>query len=294
MCDDPAGTIGFPGGSRAPSCSRVAVLYWHSSGVIESQELILPSLDEGEASRLDADAFLDLMKNLALEPYRIMRAITVPDDRERHENDAEHSFSLGIAALCLAPLMSGRLNMQLVCTYALIHDLAEIYAGDTPVYATAELQASKEAREKAARVKLQRRFGSRFPWLIRYIDNYAAMQDEESKFVYALDKILPHAVVIISKYHPARPTRTAYQDTELIARAKIDASYPELSPLFDELCQRYIEISGLFAPEGDDGLPSRARDHSEAPHYSNPELRLIVAICAEVQVRALHYGRLRQ
>ncbi|HUN32607.1 MAG TPA: HD domain-containing protein [Trebonia sp.] len=192
------------------------------------------------------------MKNLALEPYRVERAVTVPFDRERHENDAEHSFSLGIAAVCLAPLIDDQLDVRLVSTYALIHDLTEIYAGDTPVYARPEVRASKENREKAARVTLSERFGSRFPWLTRYIDDYAARQDSESKFVYALDKMLPHATVIIAEYHPARPTLTAYKETEVIAREKITATYPKLSPLFDELCHRYVRVPGLFTPESND------------------------------------------
>ena len=209
----------------------------------------MPTLEERGACGLGAEDFLDLMKNLALEPYRIERAIAVPFDRERHENDAEHSFSLGIAAICLGPLIDEQLDITLVSIYALIHDLAEIYAGDTPVYAGPEARASKEVREKTARVELNRRFGARFPWLTRHIDNYVSMEDRESKFVYALDKILPHAMVIIAKYHPARPTLTAYKETELIAREKIAAAYPRLSPLFDELCRRYIRTPGLFTPE---------------------------------------------
>jgi 5'-deoxynucleotidase YfbR-like HD superfamily hydrolase len=212
----------------------------------------LPTLDEERASSPSAEEFLYLMKNLALEPYRVERAIVVPFDRERHENDAEHSFSLGIVAVCLAPLLDDQLNVPLVSIYALIHDLTEIYAGDTPVYASSEMRASKEDREKAARMELHQRFGVRFPWLARYIDDYVATQDNESKFVYALDKILPHATVILGEYHPARPTLTAYKETELIAREKIAATYPMLLPLFDQLCQRYVRIPSLFSPEQDD------------------------------------------
>lgn len=197
------------------------------------------------------------MKNLALQPYRVERATTVPFDHKRHENDAEHSFSLGIAALCLAPLMNDQLDVSLVCAYALVHDLEEIYAGDTPIYSDSKMHAAKEKREKAARVELHRRFGDQFPWLTRYIDDYAALVDNESRFVYALDKILPHATVILGKHHPARPTRSAYLATERIAREKISTTYPELTQLFNELCDRYVVIPDLFSPEaGEDDADS--------------------------------------
>ncbi len=73
---------------------------------MDTEEITSPSVDE----------FIDLMQNLALEPYRIERANTVPFNQERYENDAEHSFSLGIAALCLAPLLDEKLDMSKVCT----------------------------------------------------------------------------------------------------------------------------------------------------------------------------------
>ncbi len=219
-------------------------------------------MDTEEITSPDADEFIDLMKNLALEPYMIKRANTVPFDRGRYENDAEHSFSLGIAAACLAPLLDEKLDVSKVCAYALIHDLEEIYTGDTPVYSAPEALAAKEERAKSARAQLGRQFGDRYPWLIRCIEDYAAMADDESKFVYALDKILPHSMVIIGRYHPARPTWTAYKATEQVAREKIAATYPRLTRLFDELCQRLAQIPGFFSPEkgadGDNLVPGRA------------------------------------
>jgi 5'-deoxynucleotidase YfbR-like HD superfamily hydrolase len=214
----------------------------------------LPNPGDSGPSNLNADEFLQLMNDLALQPYQVERATTVPFDDKRRENDAEHSFSLGIAALCLAPLMNDQLDVSLVCAYALVHDLEEIYAGDTPIYSDPTMRAAKAEREKAARIELNRRFGGRFPWLTRYIEDYAALSDNESKFVYALDKILPHATVILGRHHPAKPTMSAYLATEHIAREKISTAYPELMHLFNELCDRYVEIPGLFSPEpGGDG-----------------------------------------
>jgi 5'-deoxynucleotidase YfbR-like HD superfamily hydrolase len=192
---------------------------------------------------------LQLVSKLALPPYQIERATTVPFDRNRRENDAEHSFSLGIIALCIAPLFDEKLDLSRICTYALVHDIQEIYAGDTPIYADAQLLASKTEREHAARTELREQFGETFPWFMEYVENYVHLKDGESRFVYALDKMLPHTFVILGNYHPAKPTWLTYKRVENVARTKISASYPDLSRLFDELCQRYEQMPQLFTPD---------------------------------------------
>lgn len=207
------------------------------------------SSNQESSHHLDAETLIHLVSKLALPPYEIERATTVPFDRNRRENDAEHSFSLGIVALCVAPLFDEKLDLSRICTYALIHDLEEIYAGDTPIYSEPELLASKPEREQAARIELRRQFGESFPWLIEYVDNYVYLKDDESRFVYALDKMLPHTFVILGNYHAAKPTRLAYEQAEKIARTKISVSYPNLAQLFNELCQRYEQMPHLFAPE---------------------------------------------
>jgi 5'-deoxynucleotidase YfbR-like HD superfamily hydrolase len=213
------------------------------------QEHPLPQPTQDPTRGVDAETMLQLVSKLALPPYQIERATTVPFDRARHENDAEHSFSLGIIALCVAPLFDEKLDLSRICTYALIHDLQEIYAGDTPIYSDPQLLASKPEREQAARTELRRQFGETFPWFIEYIDNYVHLKDDESKFVYALDKMLPHTFVILGNYHPAKPTWQTYKQVESVARAKISTSYPNLSQLFDELCKLYERMPQLFAPE---------------------------------------------
>lgn len=206
----------------------------------------------GNAAGASADDLIGILRSLALPPLAIERATAVPHDRARRENDAEHSFSLGIAALCIAPLMDDGLNVPLLCAYALVHDLDEIYAGDTPVYASAGQLAAKAARTGDARARLRREHGARHPWLVRYLDGYAALEDPESRFLYALDKAITHATVIIGGHHPAMPTMTAYKETERVAREKIEAACPALTPLFDELCRRYVRLP-IFTTEPDDG-----------------------------------------
>ena len=73
----------------------------------------------------------------------------------RRENDAEHSFSLAIAAAVLAEYSNEPVDVAKVMKMVLVHDAVEIYAGDTYCYDD-EGAKTKEAREKAAAVRCPR------------------------------------------------------------------------------------------------------------------------------------------
>ena len=52
----------------------------------------------------------------------------------RFENSAEHSWQCVIAAMVLQDYYPEKLNIEKVISMLLIHDLGEIYAGDTWVF----------------------------------------------------------------------------------------------------------------------------------------------------------------
>ena len=52
----------------------------------------------------------------------------------RFENSAEHSWQSAIAAMVLQDYYPEKLNMEKVISMLLIHDLGEVYAGDTWVF----------------------------------------------------------------------------------------------------------------------------------------------------------------
>jgi 5'-deoxynucleotidase YfbR-like HD superfamily hydrolase len=109
---------------------------------------------------------------------------------DRFENDAEHSFQLALIAWYLIEKQKLPLNKEKVLLYALCHDLPEAYTGDKSFYRTKEEDKSKKELEKEA-VKQLLKDHPDFPSLGATITTYEEMCDEESKFVYALDKILP-------------------------------------------------------------------------------------------------------
>lgn len=105
------------------------------------------------------------------------------------ENDPEHSYTLALAAWFLTH-EDDNLDTDTCIRYALVHDLIEVFAGDTDVFDDTDIMKSKAKREAAAIQKLSDEYPS-FNEFVEYIKRYEERADEESRFVYALDKIMP-------------------------------------------------------------------------------------------------------
>lgn len=105
------------------------------------------------------------------------------------ETSNEHSYQVAMVAWFLIEQDKLKLNKELCLMYALAHDLVEIYAEDTFIFDNKK-KLSKHERERKAMIKIKKRF-SKFKNLIKIIQNYEEKGDEESKFIYILDKLLP-------------------------------------------------------------------------------------------------------
>ncbi len=88
---------------------------------------------------------IDKMKNI--------HRLSLLMDKSRTETDAEHSWHFAVAALLLREYADDGVNINKVIRMALVHDLVEIYAGDTPAY-DEQGYADKPQREQSAADKL--------------------------------------------------------------------------------------------------------------------------------------------
>lgn len=121
--------------------------------------------------------------------YAIERATPLPKRFGRHENDAEHSWGLALLACALAPQIDPKLDVGIICQFAVVHDLVEVYAGDTPNFAPEEEKAQKDERERLALQKLKTNFQA-VPWVTSTIEQYEHQDTPEAHFVRSLDKTL--------------------------------------------------------------------------------------------------------
>ena len=123
--------------------------------------------------------------------FREVIRIARSPNGERFENDAEHSYQLAMVAWYIIETDKLKLNKELIFMYALSHDLVEIYAGDTYTFDKNQSHHdTKKQREKEALHKIKVRF-PQFKSLIKAIEKYEQKKDKESKFIYALDKLIP-------------------------------------------------------------------------------------------------------
>jgi len=115
-----------------------------------------------------------------------------------------------LLACALAPHLDPALDVGRVAQYATIHDLVEVYAGDTSNHAPAAEKATKSAREAAAQQRLQTELGA-FPWIIDTLLAYEAQADDEAVFVRSVDKLLPLLFDLIDEGRLYRDKRISRQ-----------------------------------------------------------------------------------
>ncbi|MEW2574959.1 HD domain-containing protein [Streptomyces syringium] len=110
---------------------------------------------------------------------------------QRKENDAEHSWHLALMALVLAEYADEPIDVGRVLALVVLHDLVEIYAGDTFTY-DAAATADQELREQQAAERLFALLppdqGSRFRSLW---DEFEARHTPEARFAKAMDRLQP-------------------------------------------------------------------------------------------------------
>ena len=85
----------------------------------------------------------------AKEVYRQSKIIGM----KRCENDAEHSWHVAVMLIILREYFDDKADTLKALKMMLMHDLVEIYAGDTPCY-DETLRSTQKQREKAAAQRL--------------------------------------------------------------------------------------------------------------------------------------------
>ena len=182
---------------------------------------------------------------LASQSVQVTRTLCEHPDG-RAENDTEHSFMLGLIATPLAEQYYPALDSGLVAKYALVHDLAEVYVGDTPTHdIDAAGLSAKASRESLGHKQLAKEYASIAPSLVTLLKRYEQQSEPESRFVRMLDKL-----VTISIQFPnncvAMTTAFERKDHERMVRARIErfakdyADQQQILALYDELA-RYMQ-----------------------------------------------------
>ncbi len=127
---------------------------------------------------------IDRMKQIARQ--------TLLMDGSRVENDAEHSWHMAVCAMLFAEYAEQEIDLARVLKMALLHDVVEVYAGDTYVY-DAQAVRTQKAREQAAAERLFGLLPEDQSAEFRAIwDEFDRKETSESKFANAVDAFMPN------------------------------------------------------------------------------------------------------
>lgn len=116
---------------------------------------------------------------------------TYLSDASRKENDAEHSWHMAVMAILLSEYSNEKIDILKTVSMILVHDLVEIYAGDTYAYDSAGNNDKAEREIKAADklfALLPEDQGEKFRALW---DEFEEGVTAEAKFAITMDRIQP-------------------------------------------------------------------------------------------------------
>ncbi|MBB4913138.1 putative hydrolase of HD superfamily [Streptosporangium saharense] len=168
---------------------------------------------------------------------RIVRRNTLMDG-SRRENDAEHSWYVGMLAMIMAEHAPPGTDTDKVVAMLLVHDIVEIDAGDTFIYDAGAVEAQLGIERKAA----DRIFGllpdDQAKRLRALWDEFEERATPEAKFAKALDRIAP----ILANHHNDGGTWSLYKVTaeQVLEKVKI---IEEGSPTLGTYAKEIIELS---------------------------------------------------
>ena len=162
----------------------------------------------------------------------------------RFENSAEHSWQGAIAAMVLQDYYPEKLNMEKVISMLLIHDLGEIYAGDTWVFDDEKkLHAHDrelESIEKTMSLLPEEKYlNMKNLWL-----EFEKGQSAEARYARVIDALLPlinHLEVSELNYNPDNISADMVLDKKKFIKSESE----ELWKLTEDLIQESVE-RGLY------------------------------------------------
>ena len=162
----------------------------------------------------------------------------------RFENSAEHSWQSAMASIVLQDYYPEKLNMEKVISMLLIHDLGEIYAGDTWVFNDEKKVHSHdrelESIEKTMRILPEEKYlNMKNSWL-----EFEKGQSAEARYARVIDALVPlinHLEVSELNYNPDNIS----SDMVLEKKKFIKSESEELWKLTEELVKKSVE-KGLY------------------------------------------------
>ena len=191
----------------------------------ENQEYTIP-ISSGN-QRLDAQLKFTAEINKMTSVLR--RTLLL--DKSRCENDAEHSWHIAVMALLFEEYAKEKVDLRHAVEMLLVHDLIEIYAGDTFAYDTVANKSKKQREDDAAK----RLFSILPDEQAEYIKSLWIEFDRgvtnEAKYANCMDKLQPFFHNIMTEGHTWRNAISGKRTT----RAQVEKRMAVLADFMPEV-----------------------------------------------------------
>jgi len=127
-----------------------------------------------------------------VERLKLVKRKAYVSDMSRRENSAEHSWHLALGLVALAQELDLKMDLHKALVMAMIHDLCEVDAGDTPAFGAQrpdQHEAELRCIQRLAAYDLKFAPSLQELWL-----EYEAQVSVESRWVRVLDRLMPFIV----------------------------------------------------------------------------------------------------
>lgn len=124
-----------------------------------------------------------------IDQFKSIERRTKVSNNNRQENDAEHTWHMCMFALLMHKEVEEEVNLEKALKLILIHDLCEIYAGDTYAHDISARRNKKQREDEAVKqlfCKLPADLEFEFYELW---NEYEENETKEANFAHAIDKI---------------------------------------------------------------------------------------------------------
>ena len=180
---------------------------------------------------------LDALKSVNRRNYTTQLSEHTP---RRLENSAEHSWHLAMACWSVAQHFKLDVNHEKLLKLALVHDLGEIEAGDTFLYADKRSQAHFD--ERIGVEKLAAMIGNPVPELLTLWDEQETGHSAESKLLKVVDRLLPFMLNMVTD-------GGAWTDHQ-VKRSQVQAAQSFISEDFPEIHDWITEQIAIAVQQG--------------------------------------------
>jgi len=191
------------------------------------------------------DKILSFLKEI--EKFKTCERTCHTTREGRPESDAEHSWHLALFLMLFEGEFEG-VDVTRMLKMALIHDLPELYTGDTNPYRD-DTEHKEENEKKAAGQLCASLPHPSAENLLSLFEEYMAQSSTESKIVKSADKLLPliQNLCTNSRYSSYRKKRVVYEEV----KEYMDPFFPEgiLKELYLRLLAEAREKGIFFEPK---------------------------------------------